>query len=492
MLPLLVHLFSSGYAFCGFYVSGADGSLYNDATMVVMMRSGTQTVLSMQNTYQGPPEAFAMVVPVPQVLKKKNVKTLDAGIFARVDRLAAPRLVAYWEQDPCFAPVVLNELRSMGYVASESAATTGLGGSLGVRIEAQFEVGEYDIVILSASDSSGLDTWLRREKYNIPAGADTVLEPYVAAGTKFFVAKVDPERVTFRDGRAVLSPLRVHYDSETFSLPVRLGLLNSKGQQDLIVHILSPGQRYDVANYRNAFIPTNLRVQPAVEDNFGGFYDALFSEVAKDGTVVTEYSWDATWCDPCPQPALSESELMTLGNDVVKSAGFVLTRLHHRYGAEGLDEDLVFRAAEPVAGGQGTPNQQGEFTQQGANPTSSNTFQGRYAILHRWEGEVKCESPIRGMWGGPPQGGDRTLSATSRVSSPSVPPKMALASALVDPIPGVTKVDPAPKAPNVEEVEDESLKPSRGCSTAPAYGWVGLGALVLGFFRRRYRKLAVR
>ena len=61
-------------AFCGFYVAGADGALYNNATQVVMMRSGTTTVLSMQNNYKGPPENFAMVVPVPVILQEDNVK----------------------------------------------------------------------------------------------------------------------------------------------------------------------------------------------------------------------------------------------------------------------------------------------------------------------------------------------------------------------------------------------------------------------------------
>ncbi|MCA9691707.1 MAG: DUF2330 domain-containing protein, partial [Myxococcales bacterium] len=55
-------------AFCGFYVSGADGNLYNNATQVVLMRDGNRTVLSMANNYQGPPQDFAMVVPVPVVL----------------------------------------------------------------------------------------------------------------------------------------------------------------------------------------------------------------------------------------------------------------------------------------------------------------------------------------------------------------------------------------------------------------------------------------
>ena len=69
------------------------------------MREGTRTVLSMQNNYQGPPESFAMVVPVPVVLQKENVKTLPADVFDRVDSLAAPRLVEYWEQDPCQPPM---------------------------------------------------------------------------------------------------------------------------------------------------------------------------------------------------------------------------------------------------------------------------------------------------------------------------------------------------------------------------------------------------
>ncbi|HHH29559.1 MAG TPA: DUF2330 domain-containing protein, partial [Polyangiaceae bacterium] len=70
-------------AFCGFYVAGADAKLFNNATLVVMMRDGTKTVLSMQNNYQGPPENFAMVVPVPVVLQKEDVKTLPSTIFER-------------------------------------------------------------------------------------------------------------------------------------------------------------------------------------------------------------------------------------------------------------------------------------------------------------------------------------------------------------------------------------------------------------------------
>src|ERR1043165_7899994 len=88
-------------AFCGFYGAGSDQQLLADATQVVLMRKGTRTVLSMQNNYKGPPDAFAMVIPVPVVLHEQDVKTLPAEVFGNVERMGAPRLVEDWAQDPC-------------------------------------------------------------------------------------------------------------------------------------------------------------------------------------------------------------------------------------------------------------------------------------------------------------------------------------------------------------------------------------------------------
>jgi len=401
-------------AFCGFYINGAGATLYNNATLVVLMREGNRTVLSMRNDYKGPPEDFAMVVPVPVVLKEENVKTLPHEVFERVDKLAAPRLVEYWEEDPC-APRPEYKM-PMGAKGSGAVAMDKAGGDgLGVKIEAEFTVGEYKIVILSAKDATGLDTWLRREGYKIPAGAEPVLKPYVAAGSKFFVAKVDIKKVKMVDGRARLSPLRFHYDTDEFSLPVRLGLVNSAGTQDLIVHVLAKGTRYEVANYDNVTIPTNLDVAEAARGEFGDFYASLLDEtMAKNPkAVVTEYSWDANSCDPCPEPALTPEELMTLGADVLpapamektdpwaRTSGFVLTRMHARYTKDSLGEDLIFRTAKPIVGGREFLVD-GKKLEKGSRPDSYNNFQARYAIRHPWTGPIACDKPERGIWGGPP------------------------------------------------------------------------------------------
>ena len=408
------------HAFCGFYVNSGGSEMWNDATQVVLMRSGTRTVLSMQNNYKGPPEAFAMVIPVPTVLQEGDVKTLPPEVFAHVDKMGAPRLVEYWEQDPCFQPKYEEEdlrLRRMA-PSGAAAAAEDRPRDLGVTIEAKFVVGEYQIVILSAKDAAGLDTWLRQEHYQIPPGAEPFLRPYVESGMKFFVAKVDPAKVKFVDGRAALSPLRFHYDSDEFNLPIRLGLANSSGTQDLIVSILGPGQRYEVANYGNVTIPTNLDVKDAVRDKFGEFYAALFDRTVEKnpGAVVTEYAWQATNCDPCPGPVIDMSELSTLGLDVLggdkgKAAPYtgdamsmVLTRLHARYG-KSISEDLVFKAAEPIVGGREfVVDQATHKLEERSRPDSINNFQARYAIRHEWTGPITCKDPIRGRWGGPPSG----------------------------------------------------------------------------------------
>ncbi|MDX2014312.1 MAG: DUF2330 domain-containing protein [Myxococcaceae bacterium] len=444
-------------AFCGFYVAGGGAELFNNATQVVLMRNGTRTVLSMQNSYQGPPEDFAMVIPVPVVLRKEQVKTLARSVFDKIDKLSAPRLVEYWEQDPCPRPTRSYEAeeRAMPRPAAKSMAGMGARADMDdrVTVEAQFDVGEYEIVILSAEDALGLERWLERNSYKIPAGAAPLFRPYIQQGLKFFVAKVNSKKMTFAEGKAVLSPLRFHYDSERFELPVRLGLINAKDKQDLIVHVLARGQRYEVANLPNVTIPTNIDLVPSTKNEFGPFYASLFdkTQAKGKGAVVTEYAWDANSCDPCPTPALSMSDLVAFGLDVIDGAassvvsptievknladlpepeqryvsqavnnvtqqslnrqmrgvnwrGFVVTRLHARYDKKSLGEDLVFKAAPPIAGGREFLTD-GEKLEQGAVAYGTNQFQGRYAIRYPWTGPIACSNPVRGRWGANPNGG---------------------------------------------------------------------------------------
>jgi MYXO-CTERM domain-containing protein len=532
-LAAIVAVPATAHAFCGFYVAGNDQQMFNDATQVVMMRKGTRTVLSMQNNYKGPPEAFAMVIPVPVVLHEGDVKTLPKESFANIERMGAPRLVEYWEQDPCYKPppVEYDMAPSAGAAMSMEAKADSSGPR--VVVEAKFVVGEYQIVILSAKDSTGLDAYLRDEKYNIPKGAEPLLRPYVEAGMKFFVAKVDPQKVKFEptgsgaDRRAALSPLRFHYDTDEFSLPIRLGLANSQGTQDLIVNILAPNQRYEVANYKNVTIPTNLDVRDSVKGKFGAFYTALFDRTIEKnpGAVVTEYAWQATSCDPCPGPPLDPQDFALFGFDVIdkltpeqqaarKTAqdtmaalnaaysrgapqeeiqklsddynqamrvappegngyDFVLTRLHARYGKD-IKDDLVFKAAEPIVGGrEHVIDEATGKLEQGAQKDSMNNFQGRYAIRHEWTGPISCMNPHRGVWGGPPRGAEQASSDPTPALDLAFAPRgqVKLAEAVTRDIP---------------ELDVKAKKSGCGCQTTDGAN-VGLLVIGVGLLLRRRR-----
>jgi hypothetical protein len=400
---------ATAHAFCGFYVNGSGERMFADATEVVLMREGTRTILSMQNDYKGPLADFAMVVPVPVVLHQQDVVALPKDVFARVDALGSPRLVEYWEQDPCPVPADprIDPTSTTQGITITREYLRNIPAGRSVVVEARFDVAEYQIVILSATEATGLEDWLHDNHYKVPTAAAALLRPYVEAGSKFFVAKVDPKKVAMANGHAALSPLRFHYDSEDFTLPIRLGMASSSGTQDLIVNIISANKRYQVANYKSAFIPTNIDVDDSVKARFAEFYAALFDRTiaANPGAVITEYAWTAVpnyHCDPCTDADVTSPDLMALGGDVaggqIAAGTFVLTRLHARYKPTDSTADLVFRDALPVTGGRELYSTSG--LEAGARRSEQSYFQARYAIRHAWTGPIACAHPQRGVWGG--------------------------------------------------------------------------------------------
>ncbi|MCC5624568.1 DUF2330 domain-containing protein, partial [Nostoc sp. CHAB 5715] len=185
----------AAWAFCGFYVAKADTKLYNKASQVVIARNGDRTVLTMANDFQGEVKDFAIVVPVPTVLQKDQVRVALPNIIERLDAFSAPRLVEYFDPDPC-APLPLFNRNFLNFSTAgvDKAAPQISDRSLGVTVEARFNVGEYDIVILSAKESGGLETWLTQNGYKIPQGAKQLLQPYIRSSMKFFVAKVNLDK----------------------------------------------------------------------------------------------------------------------------------------------------------------------------------------------------------------------------------------------------------------------------------------------------------
>ena len=200
------------FGFCGFYVAKGDAKLYNKASQVVLVRDGDRTVMTMANDFKGDPKEFAVVIPVPTVLQKGQIRIGDKALIDHLDAYSAPRLVEYFDPDPCRgvydrAESMVAEPRDHRFESEKSD-----GKALGVTIEAKYTVGEYDILILSAKESGGLETWLTQNGYRLPPGAKEVLGSYIAQNLKFFVAKVnltEQARMGFNYLRPIQVALRI-------------------------------------------------------------------------------------------------------------------------------------------------------------------------------------------------------------------------------------------------------------------------------------------
>lgn len=385
MLLLLALYHIDAFAFCGFYVAKADAKLFNKSSQVIIARNDDQTTITMSSDFNGDVKDFAMVIPVPVVLRREQIKTVNRSLFDKLDAYSGPRLVEYYDSNPCSVREELLESKS---VSASMATTESVKQKLSkdedadvVKIEARYTVGEYDILLLSSTESAGLEKWLTTNGYKVPPGAAEVLTPYIKSNMKFFVVKVNID-ILNSSGAQLLNPLQVTFNSPKFMLPIRLGMANATHSQDMIVYTLTKSGRVETTNYRTTEIPSNKNVPEFVKDVFGKFYVDLYKNAVHRegrGTIFCEYAWNLSGnnnvkCDPCPTPPPIISELQRAGVDWLHhndwgnySGDLFITRLHVTYDRQHFPQDLVF---------QETPNRE--------------NFQARYIITHPAQGDVSC------------------------------------------------------------------------------------------------------
>jgi hypothetical protein len=341
----------------------------------------------MYNDFTGDVKDFAMVIPVPEVLQKNDIKVIDNTIFQRLNDYSAPRLVEYFDENPCEIRQYEDKIAATPMSMAKSDQIFKKNKSLGVTVEATYTVGEYDILILSAKESAGLKTWLNENGYKIPKNAEEVLQPYIRSNLKFFVVKINLGEKE-KAGLENLRPIQIKFNSPKFMLPIRLGMANSDGDQDMVIYAFSQEGRIEATNYRTVIMPTNKNIPLFIQNNFSDFYGNVFEHQWKteyERIVFLEYAWDVSpanyvKCDPCVSNPPSLNDLKTAGvwwlgyNEKYyiegrePGAGKVyFTRLHLRYNRKAFPQDLSFQV---------TPN--------------TENFQARYIITHPATGSFTC------------------------------------------------------------------------------------------------------
>lgn len=326
---------------------------YTPTAAVFVTRQGTHTVLTIETAYQGPARPMSMVLPVPTAIERDQVRTVRGSLFRTLDRRTAPRVRHVW-------PACERRRRRARPMAMSADSVGGGGGGgpeplmrideYGVDIEDEWELDEYDMTLLGAEQSTGLLAFLRERGLSLPDVAAEVLRAYIESGHRFILVDVDPSRAHRLGDNMMLSPIQLEYDSEELRVPVRLGTLNSPGEQELLLYVLSDEGRYEIANREMLVAPSDLEIDASARGGVAELYRAISDEMFRrhPGAAVTEYAHvlnrqvNSRHVRDFGLPQRSDTRRRrTRGS----SARWTLTRIRHRYGTE-LDDDLTLRPAE--------------------------------------------------------------------------------------------------------------------------------------------------
>ena len=345
MLTLLLAQLSlpTASAFCGTYVGGVGAEFYNNYSQLAVVRDNNMTTLTIVNDVEGNFDSFALVIPVPEVIPEDKVKVLEPELFDRLDAYSQPRLVSYTCED-------FEERWDTGldFDSGSDVPANESDPEDDVNVEALYIIGEFEIVILSATQSGSLFTWLNDNGYQVPGQSQDLLQQYIDGGSYFLAAKVASDAGIESGDK--LSPLQFGYTSNAFQIPIRIGTLNAKEAQDLVVYAVSEYQngRVGISNsvYREFSIEDECMWDPVENQSFGDYYAEQFTkgyEETEDGAWTVEYAWGGGGCDPCSGTPPDASDLIALGvkEDLVYYSDYFFTRLHARYTPAQATEELM-------------------------------------------------------------------------------------------------------------------------------------------------------
>jgi len=370
-------------AFCGTYVGGPGQVVRNQGSQIVVARYEHRTTLTMFNDFQGDPEDFALVVPVPDTIDGNHVRTIDGSFMRRLGTYSSPREVSFTCHDFYreFEDSGLSDTADpAGVVTSGASGGCSGGGGFrsdtgsdlpanswtddehGVVIEDHFDFGEYEAFVLSADDGGGLMGWLDANGFVLGDAAHALLQDYLD-GT-FLAVRIDEGQVLPGEW---LSPIQVDYESPMVSLPIRLGALSSTGVQDLTLYTLSTEGRGAIANYPRVEIPSECLRKGG--QSLSHWYENAFATTTglvmdpaalqSGASWMLEYGWHTpkgrrtAKCDPCmsdtdglamPDPSsqpLTADDVAVLGLPEGLRKGFYTTRMHMRYTPDAVTQDLM-------------------------------------------------------------------------------------------------------------------------------------------------------
>ncbi len=205
-----------------------------------------------QISYTGGSDAFAWVVPVP------DVPTVEESSDAFINSLVSASQLTVTPPPalPCDFGGVQDGGGGCGCAQADSASprAAGGGGSGGgggdktVIIYDQSFTRNYEYVVLGAEQTSELVRWLGDNGYNVSQNMTPVMDPYNGPGAKFLALKL-------RDGRSTANivPIKMSYPGDRPMIPIKLTAVAAQPLMGIVAIVLAD-RPYRPANYQELVV----------------------------------------------------------------------------------------------------------------------------------------------------------------------------------------------------------------------------------------------
>jgi hypothetical protein len=187
-------------------------------------------ILLLQTTYRGPAADFAWIIPVPGRPGPTDVFMVGEKVIPYILEETAPHVSSY---------LGVERPLSLGVFAGRAGEKGGGGGSGVVSVHARMEVGDYDAVVLSATEAGGLVEWLADNGYRLPDGGEWIIHRYVDKQWYFVALKVLPKVVAERPVMSDVRPVGIRFPTDRLVYPLYISRLSSPEKTALLLVALA-------------------------------------------------------------------------------------------------------------------------------------------------------------------------------------------------------------------------------------------------------------
>jgi hypothetical protein len=286
--------------------------------------------------YQGDPEQFAWLLPVPSV---PDLELSHTELFALLDQRTSPS-VSYASSSLCPAqryrceshpqcPAPVNAAAGSqpladfaGSPVASGAMPNSPGAAPPVTVLASARVGAYDTVTFAASEAELAIEWLNDNGFIVNETMSPYMQPYLDSGMVFVASKLVPG-----SDLDEIRPLKLTYEADVPAIPLRLTAIAAEPHMTVTALIfadeeydplVAPLVEFPTQELQNAARGNYPMVLARAVDDMGGF--AFVKEYAGAGPKFL----DTTGCCGAfmPQvPAEPSGESPDAGPATARDAG---------------------------------------------------------------------------------------------------------------------------------------------------------------------------